>query len=329
MMKTRAICRRSLLSLLAAAALAPLAVGAQADYPDRPISLIVPFPPGGQTDAIGRLVGDRLSKALGQTVVVENKPGVNGSLGSDFVARAKPDGYTLIIGGPGSHAINQLVNKNVKYDTRKDFTHIAMISRGPMLLLATPSLNGKTLADVVAMSKANPDSLNMALTGIGSSGHMTTELLKQSAGISFNAVPYKGDSPALADLTGGHADLLFVPATSAIPFVQSGKVHALAVTSEARLAALPDVPTMAEAGQPRVINYSWANLAGPAGLPEGIVQKLNQATQTILAEPDLVERLATMSNEPTPGTAQQASDFVAAEVARWIDVVEKGNIEAQ
>ncbi|RMX06943.1 tripartite tricarboxylate transporter substrate binding protein [Corticibacter populi] len=329
MVKVRGVYRRHLLLLLAAAALAPLTVAAQSDYPSRPISLIVPFPPGGQTDAIGRLVGDRLSKALNQTVVVENKPGVNGSLGSDFVARAKPDGYTLIIGGPGSHAINQLVNKNVKYDTRKDFTHIAMISRGPMLLLAAPTLNEKTLADVVNMAKANPDSLNMALTGIGSSGHMTTELLKQSAGISFNAVPYKGDSPAMADLTGGHADLLFVPATSAIPFVQSGKLHALAVTSESRLPALPDVPTMAEAGQPQVVNYSWANLAGPAGLPDDIVQRLNDATQGILAEADFVERLATMSNEPTPGTSQQARDFVAAEVARWIDVVEKANIEVQ
>lgn len=321
--------RRAILSVALASALTPLAAPAQTTYPNKSVTLVIPFPPGGQTDAIGRLVGDRLSKRLGQPVIVENKPGVNGSLASDFVARAKPDGYTLVIGGPGTHAINQLVNPNVKYDTRKDFTHVAMLSRGPMLLLASPKLKANSVADVIAMAKAQPNSLNMALTGIGSSSHMTTELLKQSAGISFNNVPYKGDAPAMTDVIGGQADLLFVPATSAIPFVQGGKLRALAVTGEKRLSALPDVPTMPEAGQPRVVNYSWTSLAGPAGMPADIVQKLNQAAQAILAEPEFIARLATMSNEPTPGTPAQASSFVTVEVARWADVVKKGNIKVE
>jgi len=321
--------RRAVLSVALAAMLAPLALLAQTAYPSKPVTLVIPFPPGGQTDAIGRLVGERLAKRLGQPVIVENKPGVNGSLASDFVARAKPDGYTLVIGGPGTHAINQLVNPNVKYDARKDFTHIAMISRSQMLLLASPSLKANTVADLLALAKAKPESLNMALTGIGSSSHMTTELFKQSTGITFNNVPYKGDAPAMTDVIGGQADLLFVPATSAIPFVQSGKLRALAVTGEQRLAALPEVPTMPEAGQPRVINYSWTSLAGPAGMSADIVQKLNQASQAILAEPDFVARLASMSNEPTPGTPKQASSFISSEVARWIDVVKKGNIKLE
>jgi tripartite-type tricarboxylate transporter receptor subunit TctC len=321
--------RRVALYAVLAAALAPLAAFAQSAYPSKPIALVIPFPPGGQTDAIGRLLGERLAKRLGQPVVVENKPGVNGSLASDAVARAKPDGYTLVIGGPGTHAINQLVNANVRYDTRKDFTHISMLSRGPMLLLAAPALQVTTLADVVALSKARPDSLNMALTGIGSSSHMTTELLKQAAGISFNNVPYKGDVPAMTDVMGSQADLLFVPATSAIPFVQGGKLRALAVTGDRRLAGLPDVPTMPEAGQPRVINYSWTSLAGPAGMPADIVKKLNEACQAILADADFGARLAAMSNEPTPGAPEQAASFISAEVARWSEVVKKANIQVQ
>lgn len=321
--------RRTALAGLLAGAFAPRMVSAQEVYPGKSVTLVIPFPPGGQTDVLGRLIGERLSQRLGQPVVVENKAGVNGSLASDAVARAKPDGYTLVIGGPGTHAINQLVNPNVKYDARKDFTHIAMLSRVPVLMLASPALKAASVADVISMSKSGPNSLNVALTGIGSSGHMTTELFKQAAGISLNGVPYKGDMPAMIDLIGGQADLLFIPATSALPFVQGGKLRALAVAGTQRLAALPNVPTMAEAGQPRVINYSWASLAGPPGMPADIVRKLNQACQFILAQPDVIARLATMSNEPTPGTPEQAASFIAAEVARWADVVKAGNIRIQ
>lgn len=319
--------RRCALAGLLAALLAPAALWAQADYPARPITLVIPFPPGGQTDVVGRLVGERLSQRLGQPVIVENRPGVNGSLASEAVARARPDGYTLVIGGPGTHAINQLVNTHVKYDTRRDFTHIALLGRVPMLLLASPGFEARSVADLVALAKAKPDTVNMALTGIGSSSHVTTELLRQAAGIRLNNVPYKGDVPAMTDVMGGQADLLFVPATSGVGFAQAGKLRALAVAGDRRLPALPQVPTMAEAGQPRVVNYSWTSLAGPAGLPADIVRKLNQACQAILAEPEVVARLAAMSNEATPGTPAQASGFIAAEVARWAEVVRQGNIQ--
>ncbi len=325
--------RRSAMARLLAAALAPASMltpaHAQAAWPVRPITLVIPFPPGGQTDVVGRLVGERLSQRLGQPVVVENRPGVNGSLASEAVARARADGYTLVIGGPGTHAINQLVNSNVKYDARRDFTHIAMLGRVPMLLLASPRLKVASVADVVALAQASPGTVNVALTGIGSSSHVTTELLRQAAGVSFNNVPYKGDVPAMTDVMGGQADLLFVPATSAVGFAQAGKLRALAVAGERRLAALPDVPTMAEAGQPQVVNYSWTSLAGPPGMPADVVERLNQACQSLLAEPEVVARLAAMSNEPTPGTPAQAASFIAAEVARWSEVVRKGNIQVQ
>ncbi len=328
-MRRSTLTRRTILAGLLAGALAPTAVPAQGTYPSKPITLVIPFPPGGQTDVMGRLIGERLSRRLGQPVVVDNKPGVNGSLASEAVARAKPDGYTLVIGGPGTHAINQLVNPNVKYDARKDFTHIAMLGRVPMLLVASPMLGATSVAEVVALAKAKPGSINMALTGIGSSSHMTTELFKQAAGIDFNNVPYKGDVPAMTDVIGGQADLLFVPSTSAVNFAQAGKLRALAVAGDKRLAGLPNVPTMAEAGQPRVITYSWTSLAGPAGMPADVVNKLNQACQAILAEPDVLARLAAMSNETTPGTPEQAASFVATEVARWSDVVKAGNIRVQ
>ncbi len=321
--------RRGTLAALLATVLAPAPLMAQPAYPARPITLVIPFPPGGQTDVVGRLVGERLSQRLGQPVVVDNRPGVNGSLASEAVARARPDGYTLVIGGPGTHAINQLVNPNVKYDTRRDFTHIAMLGRVPMLLLASPALPATSVAEVVALARARPDTVNVALTGIGSSSHVTTQLLAQAAGVRLNNVPYKGDVQAMTDVMGGQADLLFVPATSAVSFAQAGRLRALAVAGDKRLPALPQVPTMAEAGQPRVVNYSWTSLAGPPGLPPGIVQTLNEACQAILAEPEVVAKLAAMSNEPTPGTPAQAASFIAAEVARWSEVVRQGNIQVQ
>jgi tripartite-type tricarboxylate transporter receptor subunit TctC len=323
--------RRSALTLLlaATAATAAPALLAQPAYPSKPITVVIPFPPGGQTDVIGRLVGDQLARRLGQPVVVENRPGVNGSLGSEQVARAAADGYTLVVTGPGTHAINQLVNHNVKYDARKDFTHIGMLTRAGNVLLASPAFKGKSVADVVALSKANPRSINFALTGIGSSGHMSMELLKQAAGIDFNAVPYKGDAPAITDLIGGQVDLLFVNATSAGAQVRGGKLRGLAVTSPERNGLLPDLPTMAEAGQPEVVAQSWTGLAGPAGLPAAVVERLNRELQAILAQPEVRERFAATGNNAVPGTPADAERFIADEVGKWSKVVKAGNIRIE
>jgi tripartite-type tricarboxylate transporter receptor subunit TctC len=306
---------------------APLSVFAQPAWPSKAITLVVPFPPGGQTDAVGRLIGDKLSKALGQPVIVDNRPGVNGSLGSDIVARAAPDGYTLIVTGPGTHAINQLVNRNVKYDTRKDFTHIAMLTRAPSVLLASSSFNGETVQDIITQSKARPGSLNFALTGIGSSGHMSMEMLKQAAGIEVNAVPYKGDAPAITDMLGGQVDLLFVPSSAAVPQVKSGKLRALAVTGKTRSPLLPEVPTLVESGLSGVVIESWTGLAGPANLPAAVTERLNKAANEILAMPDVKERLAIGGMATTPGSVKDASAFVSDEVAKWSRVTKAGNVK--
>jgi tripartite-type tricarboxylate transporter receptor subunit TctC len=323
------ITRRKYLALCVAGLLlaTPFTGLAQQAYPSKPITLVVPFPPGGQTDIVGRLMADKLSKALGQPVIVDNRPGVNGSLGSDIVARATPDGYTLIITGPGTHAINQLVNRNVKYDTRKDFTHIAMITRAPSVLLASSSFKGDTVQDVIAQSKARPKSLNFALTGIGSSGHMSMEMLKQAAGIEVNAVPYKGDAPAIADMLGGQVDLLFVPSSAAAPQVKGGKLRALAVTGRTRSPLLPEVPTLVESGLSGVVIESWTGLAGPANLPAAVTERLNKATNEILAMPDVKERLAVGGMATMPGSVKDAATFINDEVAKWSEVTKAGNIK--
>jgi tripartite-type tricarboxylate transporter receptor subunit TctC len=322
--------RKSLAVCLAGMVLAvPLSAFAQSAWPTKMITLVVPFPPGGQTDAVGRIMAEKLSNELGQTVIVENRPGVNGSLGSDLVARAASDGYTLIVTGPGTHAINQLVNRNVKYDARKDFTHIAMLTRNPNVLLASPAFKGNSVRDIITQSKARPNSLNFALTGIGSSGHMSMELFKHAAGIDFNAVPYKGDAPAIADLIGGQVDLLIVNSSTAVPQVKGGRVRAFAVTGKTRSASLPDVPTMAEAGLAGVVSESFTGLAGPANLPAAIAERLNRAANTILAMPDVKARLAAGAMVTTPGSIKDAATFINEEVEKWSRVVKEGNIKSE
>lgn len=304
------------------------AMAADDRWPARPITIVVPFPPGGLNDTVGRLLGQELARKLGTPVLVDNKPGVNGSLGSDYVARAAADGYTFVMTSPGTHAINQLVNSNVKYDARTSFTHVAMLATMGNVLLASPSFGFDEVQSIVEQAKARPGAINFAITGVGSSGHLSMELLKQSAGVDFNAIPYKGDAPALADLMGSQVDLLFVNAAAAMPYVQGGKVKALAVTSVDRNALLPDVPTMGQAGQPKVVINAWVGLSGPAGLPPAIVSRLNQACQEILAQPDIRERLAALGVTPTPGSAADAHAFIAAEVGKWAPVVKAGNIRA-
>ena len=324
--------RRHVCAAALAAALLPSlpSIGlAQAAWPAKPVTLVIPFPPGGHTDAIGRMVADHLARRLKQPVVIENRPGVNGSLGTDAVTRAAADGYTLVMGGVGTLAINPAMNPNVKYDARRDLTHIALVARSPNVLLVSPGFKAQSVRELVALAKAQPKAINFALTGIGSSGHLAMELLKQSAGIDFNAIPYKGDAPATADLLGGQVDLLFLNSVVAVPHVKAGKLRALAVTSGTRNPLLPEVPTLVEAGLPGAVADSWTSLASPAGLPPAIVERLNREVNEILALPEVRERLASTGTEAMAGSPEQATAFVRGEIDKWGQVIKAGNMRAE
>lgn len=302
---------------------------AQSDWPSRPITIVVPFPPGGQTDAMIRTVSEPISKLLGQTVVVENVAGVNGSLGTDRVARARPDGYTLVATGPGSHSINHLINRTVKYDPAKDFSYLGLIARTPVVMIASKNVKATNVQGVVAHAKANPGALTFAITGVGSAGHMAMELFKLSAGVDFTTVPYKGDAPAITDVIGGQVDLLIVSAVPATPQIQAGKVRALAVTSRERSAALPDVPTMIEQGLTKVVVESWTGLAAPAGTPPAVTMKINSALNEALRQPDIVKQFADRGMTVSPGTREDNANFIKAEVEKWSQVVKAANIRSE
>jgi tripartite-type tricarboxylate transporter receptor subunit TctC len=275
---------------------------------------------------IGRLMAEQLSKRLQQGVVVENRPGVNGSLGTEAVSRAAPDGHTLMLGGVGTFALNPRIYPTVRYDALRDFTHISGVARSPNVLLAGPHLKEQTVREVIERARAQPRAINFALTGIGSSGQMAMELLRQSAGVEFNSVPYKGDAPATVDLMGGQVDLLFVNSVVAVPHVRAGKLRALAVTGSRRNPLLPDVPTLAESGWPQAVAESWNSLAGPRGLPEPVVTRLNREVQAILAQPEVRERLATSGTETMSGEPAEIRRFMAEEVERWASVIQAAGI---
>lgn len=319
--------RRTISALLATAAL-PLAARAQS-YPVKPITLVIPFPPGGHTDSIGRLVADQLSRRLKQPIVVDNKPGVNGSLGTDLVIKARADGYTLLMAGVGTMALNPNMNPNVKYDARRDLTHIALIARNPNVLLASPGFKARDVRELIALAKAAPRSLNFALTGVGSSGHLSMELLKQAAGIDFNAIPYKGDAPATADLLGGQVDLLFLNSVVAVPYVKSGKFRALAVTSGTRNPLLPETPTLLESGLANAVAESWVSVAAPAGLPQPMVDQLNREINEILVSQEVREKFAASGTVAMSGSPSDAAAFVRSEIEKWTQVIKTGNIRAE
>jgi tripartite-type tricarboxylate transporter receptor subunit TctC len=251
---------------------------------------------------------------------------VNGSLGTEAVSRAAPDGHTLMLGGVGTFALNPRIYPTVRYDALRDFTHISGVARSPNVLLAGPHLKEQTVREVIERARAQPRAINFALTGIGSSGQMAMELLRQSAGVEFNSVPYKGDAPATVDLMGGQVDLLFVNSVVAVPHVRAGKLRALAVTGSRRNPLLPDVPTLAESGWPQAVAESWNSLAGPRGLPEPVVTRLNREVQAILAQPEVRERLATSGTEAMGGEPAEIRRFMAEEVERWAKVIQAAGI---
>jgi len=293
---------------------------AQDSYPSRPIKLVVPFPPGGATDIVGRLVAQKLQEALGQPVVVENKAGGGSNIGSDQVAKAAPDGYTLLL-GTIANATNMSIYKSMPYDTLRDFAPVTQTMAAPSVLVVTNALPVSNLKELIALAKSQPGRLSFASSGAGGSPHLAGELLKLRAGIDLIHVPYKGAAPALVDVVSGVVSMGFKTALSAIPHMQSGKLKPIAVAATKRLAQIPNVPTMAEAGLPDFEVSSWNGVLAPAKTPPEIVAKLNRELVRILATQDLKDRFAAQAAEPVGSTPEQFRAYIRSEIDKWAQVV--------
>ena len=306
----------------------PLA-GAQAGYPNHPIRLVVPFPAGGTTDILARAVAQRMSETLGQQVVVDNRPGAGGNIGSELVAKSAPDGYTLLMGTVGTHAINPSLYSKMPYDHVKDFTPVILVAGVPNVLVVNPDLPVKTVAELIAYGKANPGKLNFASSGSGTSIHLSGELFKTLTGLQMTHVPYKGSSPALTDLMGGQVQLMFDNLPSSLGFIKAGKLRALAVTSAARSTALPDVPTVAESGLPGFEASSWFGVLAPAGTPRDIVTRINAEVAKWLASPEAREKLASQGALAAGGSPEDFVRHIGAETTKWAKVVKESGAKVE
>jgi tripartite-type tricarboxylate transporter receptor subunit TctC len=303
-----------------------LCAQAQERYPSRPLRIVVPFAPGGSTDIFARLVGDRLSGALGQPVVIENRAGAGGNIGADVVARSAPDGYTLLMATTGVMAINNALYRSMTYDAAKDFEPVVFIASITNVLIVPPDLPAKSVAELVALAKREPGKLSFASSGAGSSTHMSAELFKSLTGTDILHIPYKGSGQALPDLISGRVSMMFENAPGAVPYIRAGKLRALAVTGLKRAAALPELPTVAESGVPGYESLSWSGLAAPAGTPREIVRKINGETATILASSDMRAKLAEQGAEAVGGPPELFAEHVRAEREKWTRLIRERGI---
>jgi len=326
----RATRRAVVASLLSIAALAGLpAAHAQDGYPDHPIRMIVPYPPGGATDVIGRVLSKELTGALGQSVVVENRAGAAGSIGADQVAKAAPDGYTLLMGAMTSHAINAVLYQGrVSYDVEKSFAPISIVGTVPLVFVVNPSVQAKTLPEFIALAKSRPGYLTMASAGNGSPQHLAGELFKRVAGVDILHVPYKGSGPAMTDLMGGQVLSMIETVPAAQANIKSGKLRALAVASASRVETLPDVPTATEAGLKGFEVSSMFGIVAPAGTPAPVVEKLNGVLKTILEKPEVRQALLNQGAIATWTTPADAAARISAERRQWADVIRDAGVKA-
>jgi tripartite-type tricarboxylate transporter receptor subunit TctC len=311
-----------------ALALAPLAAQAQAAFPTKPITIVVPFAAGGTTDILARVVGQYVSKDLGQPVIVDNRAGAGGNIGAQNVARAAPDGYTLLMGTVGTHAINQSLYKKMPFDPIKDFAPLSRVALVPNLLVANPAQPYKNVKEMIAYAKANPGKVTFGSSGSGSSIHLSGELFQHMAGVEMQHVPYRGSAPAVTDLLGGQIAVMFDNMPSAIGHVKSGKLRALAVTTPKRSPALPDVPTIAEAGVPGYSATSWFGLLAPANTPAPVVARLNAAILKALADPEVKKKMAEQGAEPFGEKPEQFAEFIRSETAKWAKTVKQSGATA-
>ncbi len=310
----------------AAALIGGLAIGASAlaqSFPDRPIRLIVPFPPGGGTDIIARELGVALNKTSGWNLVAENRPGAGGNLGVETAVKSAPDGYTLVLGQTSNLAINPSLYSRLSYDPARDLAPVALVATAPLVLVVASNSRYQTLADVIAQAKTRPGELNFASPGNGTVAHLTAELLQQSAGIKLQHIPYKGANQALNDLFGGQVQLFMSSIPTALGQIRTGKLRALAVTSAQRAAGLPDVPTVSEAGYPGFDANTWFGLLAPAGTPPAVIQALNAAANKAMASPEYRQKIRAEGGEVLGGTPEAFSERLRKDHALWAGIVKQ------
>jgi tripartite-type tricarboxylate transporter receptor subunit TctC len=312
------------LSVLAASFAASTAVPAQ-DYPNRAVKIIVPFPAGGSADVVPRVVGDYLSRKWGQPVVIENRPGAAGNIGSELVYKAEPDGYTLLSAPPPPLVINHNLYPKLNFDPTR-FIPIAVMARIPNALVVTPSFKPQTVAEVIAYAKANPGKVNSAIQGIGTTSHLTSEMFQLDAGVKFQHVPYTGSAPALNDLVGGQVDIMFDNLGVSLALVEGKKLRLLAVASPQRMKALPNVPTIAET-LPGFESEAFFSVVAPPKTPMAIVNKINADINEALKQPELLARMAKLSAEVVGGTQEQTAAYFRSEIVRWQKVIKAANVK--
>ena len=323
MTKTHHTTRRNTIALACAAITcmsAPFAANAATDYPNQPIKLVVPYPPGGPTDIVARVVAQKLQEQMGQSVIIDNKPGAGANLGAEQVARSAPDGYTLMV-ATTAHAINPSLFSKLNYSITKDLAPVSQLTSGPLVIVATPSLAANNVKELIALAKAKNGGLNFASSGNGQSTHLSAELFNAMAGTKMNHIPYKGSAPALTDVMSGQADLMFDTMLSSMPFVKGGKLKAIAVTSSQRSPIAPDIPTVAEAGLPGYEAIAWNGVQAPAGTPKEIIDKLNAELKKALENPEVKQRFEAQGFSSTWNTPAAYGQFIQAEVDKWAKVV--------
>jgi tripartite-type tricarboxylate transporter receptor subunit TctC len=300
---------------------------AQGAYPNQPIKVVVPFPPGGGTDVVTRLLVDKVRTSTGWTLVVDNRAGAGGNIGMDAVAKSKPDGYTIGVGQTANLAINPSLYPKMPYDATKDFVPVALVAGQPVVLVVNASAPYKTLAELVAAAKKKPSTLTMASAGNGTVGHLTGEVFAKQASVKVNHIPYKGAGPAATDLLGGQVDFYFATPQTVVSFVKAGKLRALAVSSSKRLQALPDVPTVAESGYKGFDTSDWKMVVAPAGTPPDVVKRLHDEVEKAMSKPETLAQLLAEGSVPMSGSPQQAAQYLKAEQQRWGAVVREANVK--
>ena len=315
------------LTLALGAALAPWCALAQDAWPSRPIRLILPFPPGGGTDILGRLIAERLTANLGQPVVAENRGGAGGNVGAEAAAKSAPDGYTIVLVAP-SLAISPSLYSTLGYDPVKDFAPVSLVATVPNVMITNPSVPAKTLAEFIRLAKSKPGEMNFGSGGSGTSNHLAGELFNIVAGVKLVHIPYKGVNLAMNDVLSGRVQLVFIGIPAAAPHIKAGKLRALALVAPQRSSVLPDVPTVAEAGLPRFEVTTWYGILAPAGTPRPVVERLNGELGKIMHSSELKERLEALATDPMTSTPEQFADLIRREIAKWREVVREAGVKA-